>query len=99
MLYEKPFPVDDARYFVSKAGTVQLRDYAGNAVTLLESDDAMGFYNAIPIRAVAPPPVRTGLKMDRSVSLPEDGSVRGTGPRCSCRTCTTGWNRTFAAAR
>jgi len=77
MLYEKPFPVDDARYFVSKAGTVQLRDYAGNAVTLLESDDAMGFYNAIPIRAATPPPVRTGLKMDRSVSLPEDGAVLG----------------------
>ncbi len=77
MLYEKPFPVDDSRYFVSKAGAVQLRDYAGNAVTLLESDDAMGFYNVIPIRAVTPPPVRTGLTMDRSVPLPDDGSVSG----------------------
>lgn len=77
MLYEKPFPIDDSRYVVSKAGAVQLRDYEGNAVTLLESDDAMGFYNVIPIRAVTPPPVSSGLTMDRSVMLPEDGSVSG----------------------
>ena len=77
MLYEKPFPIDDSRYVVSKAGAVQLRDYAGNAVTLLKSDDAMGFYNAIPIRQVTPPPVSSGLTMDRSVMLPEDGSVSG----------------------
>jgi len=77
MLYEKPFPIDDSRYLVSKAGAVQLRDYAGNAVTLLQSDDAMGFYNAIPIRAVTAPQVRTGRTMDQSVPLPEDGSVSG----------------------
>ena len=77
MLFEKPFPIDDARFFVSKAGAVQLRDYQGNATTLLESDDAMGFYNAIPIREITPPPVRSGLTMDRSAMLPEDGSVSG----------------------
>ncbi len=77
MLYEKPFPIDDARYVVSKAGAVQLRDYDSNAVTLLESDDAMGFYNAIPIRTMTPPPLRTGLTMDESVALPEDGGVSG----------------------
>ena len=44
---------------------------------LLESNDERGFYNAIPIRRVTRPPLSSGLTMDRSVMLPEDGSVSG----------------------
>jgi len=75
--YEKAFPIDDHRYLVTKAGQLQLRDFDGNAVTLLTMQDGMGFYSAQPVRATPPPPVHTGTTMDRMTALPEDGSVSG----------------------
>jgi hypothetical protein len=75
--YEKPFALEDNRLLVSKGGAIQLRDFDGNAATLLSPRDGMGFYSPQPIRRTAPPPVLTGITMDRSVNLPEDGGVTG----------------------
>ena len=75
--YEKPFPVDDGRYFVSKGGTLQLRDYHGNCVSLLHPKDGMGYYSAQPVRATQRPPVASTVRLDESVKLAEDGSVSG----------------------
>ena len=75
--YEKPFAVDDHHYLVSKGGQLKLRDFDGNAVTLLNLQEGMGFYCAQPVRATPRPPVLTGTPMDRSAVLPEDGSVSG----------------------
>ncbi len=75
--YEKPFPIDDGRYFVSNGNVLQLRDYDGNSVTVLAPRDGMGFYSAQPVRAVKPPPVVSTVRLDDSVKLAEDGSVSG----------------------
>ena len=75
--FEKPFAIDDHRFLVSNGGQLQLRDFQGNAVTLLDVQDGMGFYSAQPVRATPRPPVLTGTSMDRSAELPEDGSVSG----------------------
>ncbi|MEI6809069.1 MAG: hypothetical protein WCN95_10130 [bacterium] len=48
--YLNPFPLDDKRYLVSKAGEIQLRDYAGTFATTIVKPAAMGFYNPQPIR-------------------------------------------------
>lgn len=75
--YEKPFAIDEHCYLVSKGGVVQIRDFDGNAASLLAMQDGMGFYSAQPVRQQTPPPVLHGLFMDRDVELPEDGSVSG----------------------
>ena len=75
--YEKPFAIDGHRYLVSQAGQLKLRDFDGNAVTLLPMQEGMGFYCAQPVRATPVPPVLTGTSMDRSAVLAEDGSVSG----------------------
>ncbi len=75
--YEKPFAIDEHRFLVSKAGHLQLRDFDGNAATLLSPQDGMGFYSAQPIRETPVPPVLTGGHQDRKAVLPEDGSVTG----------------------
>jgi len=50
--YLHPWPLDDRRYLVSKAGSIQLRDYDGQvAETLLTRRGALGFYNPQPIRS------------------------------------------------
>jgi len=50
--YLHPWPLDDRRYLVSKAGSVQLRDYEGEVVqTLLPRRGALGFYNPQPIQS------------------------------------------------
>ena len=75
--YEKPFALGDNKFLVAKSGAVQLRDFDANVITLLHPQDGMGFYSAQPIRKTPTPPVLTGTTMDRSVVLPEDGSVSG----------------------
>lgn len=50
--YLNPYPIDKKYYLVSKAGQIQLRDYAGAFnETLLEVERQGGFYNPQPIRA------------------------------------------------
>ena len=75
--YEKPLAIGGDRFLVSKGGTIQLRDFAANAVSLIAPVDGMGWYCPMPIRPTKRPPVMTGIKMDRSAELPEDGSVSG----------------------
>lgn len=49
--YLQPWPLDDQRYLVSRGGSVQLRDYAGQCTeTLLWRRGPLGFYNPQPIR-------------------------------------------------
>jgi len=75
--YEKPMPIGGDKFLVSNNGTVELRDFDCNAVRLLRPNDGMGFYSPQPIVATEKPPVIVGTPMDRSVALPEDGSVSG----------------------
>jgi len=75
--YEKPFALGDDKLLVANNGALQLRDFDANVVTLLQPQDGMGFYSAQPIRTTPTPPVLTGTTMDRSVVMPEDGSVSG----------------------
>jgi hypothetical protein len=57
--YETPCPVDDRFYLVSKAGTLQLRDYdnAAAPAALLRPSGGMGFYSPRPVMPRARPPV------------------------------------------
>ena len=57
--YLKPFAIDENHFLVSKAGTIQLRDFDANAVSLVSSTGGMGFYCPQPIRATTVPPVVT----------------------------------------
>ena len=75
--YEKPLAISTNRFLVSKGGTIQLRDFKANAVSLISPKDGMGYYCPMPIRETKRPPVLTGTFMDRSVALPEDGGVSG----------------------
>ena len=75
--YEKPLAIDASRFLVSKGGTIQLRDFDTNAVSLIFPTEGMGYYCPMPIRETTRPPVVTGTVMDRSAALPEDGSVSG----------------------
>ncbi|MFH1919031.1 MAG: hypothetical protein ABIP48_03970 [Planctomycetota bacterium] len=75
--YEKPLAVSENRFLVSKGGTLQLRDFDANAVSLIFPEDGMGYYCPMPIREMKRPLVVTGAWMDRNVVLPEDGSVSG----------------------
>ena len=56
--YESPCPLDERSYLVSKDGTVLMREYEGQAETmLLQPRDGMGFYNARPLAPRPAPPV------------------------------------------
>lgn len=48
--YLNPFPLDDKRYLVSKAGTIELRDYAGTLAATIAVPETLGFYNPQPVR-------------------------------------------------
>ena len=49
--YLQPWPLDERRYLVSRAGSVQLRNYSGQlAETLLWRRGPLGFYNPQPVR-------------------------------------------------
>ncbi|MHB8862818.1 MAG: HzsA-related protein [Pirellulaceae bacterium] len=75
--YEKPLALDEHHYLVSKGGVVQIRDFDGNAASLLGLQDGLGFYSPQPVRGQSPPPVVSGNFMDGDTELPEDGSVSG----------------------
>lgn len=75
--YEKPMPIDRHRFLVSKGGVLQIRDFAGNAASLLAPKDELGFYSPQPIRRRPTPPVLAGNSMDRAARLPEDGAASG----------------------
>lgn len=75
--YEKPLAIDANRFLVSKGGTIQLRDFAANAVSLIFPQGGMGYYCPLPIRSIERPPVVSGATLGRSVALPADGSVSG----------------------
>ncbi|MBI2950044.1 MAG: hypothetical protein HYY23_20620 [Verrucomicrobia bacterium] len=75
--YEKPMPIDDRRFLVSKGGVLQIRDFDAHAASLLGPKDGLGFYSPQPIRSRPVPPVLAGNSMDRHTELPEDGSVSG----------------------
>ncbi len=97
--YEKPYPIDDGRYFVSNMGVIQLRDYDGNCVSVLCGKDGMGFYSAQAIRPT-PTPARLvhGATTTLPCNCPQTGVCRATGRRSSCRTFIRDSNRPFSAA-
>ena len=75
--YEKPLAISKDRLLVSKGGTIQLRDFDANTVSLIYPKNGMGWYCPMPIRRMQTPRVLTGTVMDRSAVLPEDGGVSG----------------------
>lgn len=75
--YETPFPIDNGHFLVSRQGVLELRDFDGDRVSLLQPSQGMGFYSPQPVRAVPTPPIVSGAPLDESVKLAEDGSVSG----------------------
>jgi hypothetical protein len=75
--YEKPFAIGDDRFLVSNDGALQLRDFDGNATTLLAPQEGLGFYCAQPVQSTPRPPVVTGGQMDETAVLSEDGRALG----------------------
>ncbi|MBT3200776.1 MAG: hypothetical protein HN350_12760 [Phycisphaerales bacterium] len=71
--YEKPFAISDKRFLVSKGGTIQLRDFDANVVSLISPEGGMGWYCPMPVVKVKRPPLLFGT----IAKLPEDGSVSG----------------------
>ncbi|NUQ65907.1 MAG: PD40 domain-containing protein [Pirellulales bacterium] len=56
--YENPFPIDDEYFFVSKRGSIMVRNYDGTRQAfLLRPRDGLGFYSPTPILARKVPPV------------------------------------------
>ena len=68
--YLNPYPIDGTFYLVSKAGSIQLRDYDGDfCETLISAEKEPGFYNPQPIRTrklerLVASSVDPGLKAD-----------------------------------
>jgi hypothetical protein len=75
--YEKPMPIGGEKYLVSNNGTVELRDFECNIVSLVKPVDKMGFYSPQPVVATKTPPLIVGTPMNRNIDLPKDGSVTG----------------------
>ncbi|MCX6995862.1 MAG: hypothetical protein NTV49_01950 [Kiritimatiellaeota bacterium] len=48
--YLNPYPLDDKRFLVSRAGTIELRDYAGALAASIVGPQGLGFFNPQPIR-------------------------------------------------
>lgn len=58
--YETPFPIDEHRYLVSRAGEIQLRAYDNSrpAATLLpKPSGSQGYYSPVPVKPRPIPPV------------------------------------------
>jgi hypothetical protein len=65
--YETPYPVDARHYLVSRAGNIQLREYAGAlppATILPKPRDGMGYYSPVPVQPRVMPPVLPQQKTD-----------------------------------
>ena len=71
--YEKPFAISATRFLVSKGGTIQLRDFKANAISLISPEGGMGWYCPMPVRKTKLPPLLFGS----IAALPKDGSVSG----------------------
>ena len=71
--YEKPLAISATRFLVSKGGTLQLRDFDANAVSLIFPEGGMGWYCPMPILKTRRPPLLFGS----IAALPKDGSVSG----------------------
>jgi len=70
--FERPFPLDQELFLVSRYGTILLRDYDGTkCVEVLQPRDGLGFYSPQPLRARPRPPVIPS-------SLPERAAPWGT---------------------
>jgi hypothetical protein len=70
--YSAPYPVDRQYFFLSREGTLILRDYEGKQAMILARPDAdgVGFYDARPVRARPRPPV---LEAPPTDSQPAEG--------------------------
>ena len=77
--YEKPFPLDESTYLVTKSGAVQVRTVTGDRATLLDQDSktGLGYYSVQPVKVFPTPPIVKSSTVDESIVLPEDGSVSG----------------------
>lgn len=64
--YESLYAIDDSYFFVSKAGTLQVRDYAGKEQATVLTKGVLGVFNAQPIRSRIPPPVIPGNVGERA---------------------------------
>ena len=71
--YEKPFAISANRFLVSKGGTIQLRDFDANAISLISPEGGMGWYCPMPVRKTKLP----ALLFGSIAALPKDGSVSG----------------------
>ena len=71
--YEKPFAISASRFLVSKGGTIQLRDFDANAISLISPEGGMGWYCPMPVRKTKLP----ALLFGSIAALPKDGSVSG----------------------
>jgi len=71
--YEKPFAISAKRFLVSKGGTIQLRDFDANAISVISPEGGMGWYCPMPVRKTKLPPLLFGS----IAALPKDGSVSG----------------------
>jgi hypothetical protein len=57
--FERPFPIDEELFLVSRYGKILLRDYDGTkCVEVLAPRDGLGFYCAQPLRLRDRPPVQ-----------------------------------------
>ena len=77
--YEKPFPLDESTYLVTKNGAVQVRTVDGVRATLLDPDfkTGLGYYSVKPVKEFPTPPVVKSATLNEAIILPEDGSVSG----------------------
>ena len=71
--YEKPLAISATRFLVSNGGTIQLRDFKANAISLISPEGGMGWYCPMPVRKIKRPPLLFGS----IARLPKDGSVSG----------------------
>ena len=71
--YEKPLAINAHRFLVSKGGTIQLRDFDANALSLVFPAGGMGYYCPMPVCKTQRPP----LLARSTIDLPKDGSVSG----------------------
>ena len=74
--YEKPLALSTTRFLVSKGGTIQLRDFDANAISLVFPADGMGYYCPMPV-CKTPRPALLAQSARTLAALPKDGSVSG----------------------
>lgn len=70
--YESPYPLDEKFYLVSKAGTIQLRDYEGGHLSVVRApaEGEMGYYSAQPVRPRPKPVSSVASRIDPDSEAP-----------------------------